>query len=304
MVLPEYTDDKFWNDAIQQYGQHKNGIFLHPQIEYHIWMYFKSFLRRNNRYFLDSPILQLFASIFENHIYILKSGTVIYRARIDDDRSLEGDWMDYMDVKSTPEILDRLRRNKGDTEIYKQLVSDYENHINSDEYLRAKTKIESGFQGYDEKGCGAPPTDKARAGRCNLKGVSYLYAALEEHTAISEIRPNVSDSISVASLQPKRDLRLVDLDYTPGQIVKGEDFLFDDIRQEFSNVNKGKSDEYLATQYITALIEHIGYDGLRFRSSLVKNGTNYVIFNPSNCHIESSKLVLLTDVTYTYGQYK
>lgn len=131
-----------------------------------------------------------------------------------------------------------------------------------------------------------------------------MYASLEEHTAIAEIRPFIRDSISVAVLKPARDLHLVNFDFEPTAVVNGRDFLFNDIQRDFSKINKSQNGDYLITQFIASLIEHLGYDGLCFRSSLVKDGTNYVIFKPSDCPAVSSKLVYLSEVNYVYGQCK
>ena len=185
-----------------------------------------------------------------------------------------------------------------------KLKKEHEKFINSEKTKEIKQRIESGFQGFDANGSSAPPKGKASAGRCNPEGISYLYAALEEHTAIAEIRPFIRDSISVAVLKPTRDLRLVNFDFEPTAVVNGRDFLFDDIRRDFSKINKTQNSDYFITQFIASLIEHLGYDGLCFRSSLVKDGTNYVIFNPSDCPATSSKLVYLSEVNYVYGQCK
>ena len=45
------------------------------------------------------------------------------------------------------------------------------------------------------------------------------------------------------------------------------------------------------TQYIAEEIKNMGFDGLRFRSSLNKNGFNVVLFNPDDCVAVSSDLV-------------
>ena len=131
-----------------------------------------------------------------------------------------------------------------------------------------------------------------------------MYAAREEHTAIAEIRPFIRDAISVSIHKPTRDLRLVNFDFEPTAVVNGREFLFDDIRRDFAKINKTQNGNYFITQFITAMIEHLGFDGLCFRSSLVKDGTNYVIFNPENCPALSSKLVFLSEVNYVYGQCK
>ena len=58
-------------------------------------------------------------------------------------------------------------------------------------------------------------------------------------------------------------------------------------------------DDYLITQFLTLLAQDAGYDGIRFRSSLVKDGINYVIFDSNTCVPISSKMFLIPEVKYT-----
>ena len=105
-------------------------------------------------------------------------------------------------------------------------------------------------------------------------------------------------------MKTTRDLCLVNFDFETTKVVNGKDFLFNDIQRDFAKINKTQNGDYLITQFIASLIEHLGYDGLCFRSSLVKDDTNYVIFNSSDCPAVSSKLVYLSEVNYVYGQCK
>ena len=207
-------------------------------------------------------------------------------------------------VKLLEDELKELEERNIASDTLAELWKKHEDFINSQETKEIKQRIESGFQGFNASGSSAPPKGTASAGRCNSEGVSYLYASLEEHTAIAEIRPFIRDSISVAVLQPARDLHLVNFDFEPTAVVNGRDFLFNDIQRDFSKINKTQDGDYLITQFIASLIEHLGYDGLCFRSSLVKDGTNYVIFNPNDCPAVSSKLVYLSEVNYVYGECK
>lgn len=305
MKFPAYTDDAYWTDVIEQYVQNNNK---HPgwyNIEYYMWEYFKDCLKRSNRFFFEHPLLPVLKSEFNRNACVLPQGTVIYRARIDRDSKLWNEWNDYCRIESAPRQLKNLEK-RGDVSAEKltELWKDYEDFIYSDKTQEIKQRIESGFQGFDASGSSAPPKGTAGAGRCNPEGVSYLYAALEEHTAVAEIRPFIRDSISVAMLKSARDLNLVNFDFEPTAVVNGRDFLFDDIRRDFARINKTQNGDYFITQFIAALIEHLGYDGLCFRSSLVKDGTNYVIFNPSDCPAISSKLVYLSEVNYVCGQCK
>ena len=304
MNFPAFTDDAYWTEVIEQYIQNDNK---HPgwyNIEYYIWEYFKDCLRRNNRFFFEHPLLPVLKSEFNRNTYILLQDTTIYRARLDCDYVLWNEWNDYCRIESTPKQLIALEKRGIPADNLAELSHGYENFVNSEKVKKIKQRIESGFQGFDTSGSSAPPQGKASAGRCNPEGVSYLYAALEEHTAIAEIRPFIRDCISVAVLKPARDLRLVNFDFDPTAVVSGRDFLFDDIRRDFAKINKTLNSDYFTTQFIASLIEHLDYDGLCFRSSLVKDGTNYVIFNPSDCPAISSKLVYLSEVNYVCEQCK
>ena len=304
MEIPAYTDDESWAEIIEQYIQNDNK---HPgwyNIEYDMWEYFKDCLKRSNRFFFEHPLLPVLKAEFNRNVCELPQGTVIYRARIDCENKLWNEWNEYCNIEYTPKVLKGLeKKNISSDEIAEQWKK-YEDFVNNPKTQEIKRRIESGFQGFDTSGSSAPPSGTASAGRCNPSGVSYLYAALEEHTAIAEIRPFFKDSISIAMLKPVRDLRLVNFDFEPTAVVNGKDFLFNDIQRDFSKINKTQSGDYLITQFIASLIEHLGYDGLCFRSSLVKDGTNYVIFNPSNCPAISSKLVYLSEVNYVYRQCK
>ena len=305
MEFPAYTDDAYWTGVIEQYIQNNNK---HPEwynIEYYMWEYFKNCLTRNNRFFFEHPLLPVLEAEFKRNACKLPRGTTIYRARIDYDNKLWEEWNDYCRIELTPTKLKFLEKNGIlSNDILTEFLKEHEDFINSEETQRIKRRVETGFQGFDASGSSAPPIGTASEGRCNPEGVSYLYAALEEHTAIAEVRPFIKDCISVAVLEPTRDLCLVNFDFEPTATVNGRDFLFNDIQRDFSKINKTHNGDYLITQFIASLIEHLGYDGLCFRSSLVKDGTNYVIFNSSDCLAISSKLVNLSEVNYVCIQCK
>ncbi len=304
MNRPSYENENFWNDIILQYINDRQKFVACLDIEYHFWNYFKYCLNKGNHYFFEHPLIQLLESEFANHTCILKSETTLFRARNDDQHKLWKEWNDYSQILYTPKILKRIESRESSGVDTQKLWKDYNEAINSSQIQLIKKRVESGFRGYDAKGSSAPPPDIAENGRCNPRGVSYLYVALEEHTAVAEIRPHIKDTISVASLQSIRDLKLVNFDYDPTETVEGKDFLFNNIQRDFALINRTKTDDYLITQYITALIAHLGYDGLSFRSSLVTDGTNYVIFDPNLCNVISSKLCFLSEVKYIYGECK
>lgn len=301
---PEYSDLTYWDNIVDQYIQGKQPLVLIPNIEQQIWYYFKYCLKSQNRYFFQHSLISVIQESFEKNVSILRKDTKIFRARSDDQHTIWNENWRYSEIISTPKHLESLRSMEYDSTKLAEMQANYVKVLNAPETKRFKEKLDRGFQGYDADGCGAPPSELASAGRCNSEGVAYLYAAQEEHTAVAEIRPYVGDTISIATLQPKRDLKLVNLDYDPSAVVSGSEFFYNEIQQEFSQVNKGKKNDYLITQYITSLVAHSGYDGLCFRSSLVEDGTNYVIFNSNDCAAISSKICYLTGVQYQYFQFR
>ncbi len=60
-----------------------------------------------------------------------------------------------------------------------------------------------------------PLKDSATEGRANPKGIPCLYVASERETAMSEIRPWIGSTVSVAKFSNKNELRLIDFSKHP-----------------------------------------------------------------------------------------
>lgn len=54
-----------------------------------------------------------------------------------------------------------------------------------------------------------PLRDRAREGRANPKGISYLYVSTHRETALAEVRPWLRSLVSVAQFRTLRELKLV-----------------------------------------------------------------------------------------------
>ena len=70
-----------------------------------------------------------------------------------------------------------------------------------------------------------PFSDRAKEGRANPKGRPVFYAALDEDTAVAEVRPWIGTYISIGYFTTNRSLRLVDCSrhaagYTPKTKLK------------------------------------------------------------------------------------
>ena len=132
-------------------------------------------------------------------------------------------------------------------------------------------------------------------GRANPDHIRYLYLSEDPVTPVYEVRPIIGDTVSVAKFKLLKAVRLYDLTFDIHNIENDEVVelprLYNTIGAMFSRPYNGDASKYLPTQYIAEEIKNMGFDGLRFRSSLNKNGYNVVLFNPDDCVAVSSDLV-------------
>lgn len=140
---------------------------------------------------------------------------------------------------------------------------------------------------------GAPPSAKARPGRANPQGISYLYLAGTEDTTLYEVRASFLDFVSIGEFELKEDIRIVAL----GNISNISPFLPDlDLKEYVSNKNilhqfgsalskplrRIDSDlEYLPTQYLCEYIKSLGIAGVEYASAMHNGGVNYAFFDES-----------------------
>lgn len=300
-VLPEFSDREYWEKELQDFVG--KTVYLPGENE-NIWEYFKFCLQTQNRFYFQNPLIPLILEKFRANTFILKKGKSIYRSRIDYERKLENQcWMekDIQDLKRMSLTVGESNEPALSTAIYKYYLSEYTKKQKEPEYREFLERYSRGFEGFDAKESGAAPYNLVKAGRCNPEHVSYLYAASDEHTAVAEVRPFIRDAISIATLNVKRDLKLVDFyfEYDERGCIDIKDVLFHCIRSEFTRLNKGNAEEYLVTQYLSSMAQYNGFDGIRFRSSLVYEGTNYVIFDNENCDVVCSKMYIIPAVQYT-----
>ena len=85
---------------------------------------------------------------------------------------------------------------------------------------------EKKFWGYDAEQSDAPPKDKTLGGRANPKNISYLYIAEDLKTAMMEVRPNLTQEVSVATIKILKTLRLFDFCYVDPEEEAGKKFGF------------------------------------------------------------------------------
>lgn len=139
---------------------------------------------------------------------------------------------------------------------------------------------------------GAPPVMSATAGRTNSEGIQCLYLASDEETTFHEVRARENDHVSIGEFYQVKDMKVVDLSL----FDKIETFPIPDFDMTWFAINIDiirkignevampmrrfdSTLDYVPTQYICDYVKHLGYDGIRYKSTLVEDGINYAIFD-------------------------
>lgn len=159
---------------------------------------------------------------------------------------------------------------------------------------------------YPKEKMGMAPASIVSDGRANPRGISYLYVASDDDTAVAEVRPWKSAKVSVATLILKNDIEIADLTMsmiespfhtTDLRRVVELQQLLEAISMEFSKpVSSNDSGiEYIPTQYIAELIKAEGYKGFKFKSSIA-GGHNFVFFDTRYIEIMDTSLHEVTDI--------
>lgn len=149
---------------------------------------------------------------------------------------------------------------------------------------------------HDAKQLGAPPQDKARAGRMNPAGIAYLYTAYDKATALAEVVDRPPFKAVIGEFRNTRHLNIVDLSDLPptpspfdeDRIAERQNLLF--LRrfvEEISEpVGKDGSEhiDYVPSQvvceYLAQVLKSKGQriDGLAYPSAVMPSGRNLVLF--------------------------
>jgi len=159
-----------------------------------------------------------------------------------------------------------------------------------------RARISPTPDGFPKEQMGNPPPSKAKPGRANPLGISYLYLADDIKTAIAEVRAIQFDYVSIGKFRLKEDIEIINLrgnTYDPllildeGGLESLEDFLIfkpfiERLEAELSKP-KRRSDsdlDYIPTQYLSEFIKYIGFKGVEYKSSVYPEGYNLAIFYP------------------------
>ena len=244
--------------------------------------------------------------------YLLKENKKLYRAQLvkKKDRALLGLDFDciceqaYLEVvgeeltlirdssfKMAPRNIYLMRK-----ELMPETEHQYEEAVKRIIYQKEATT----FWGFKKERCGIPPEQYRRAGRLNTKKDGFLYLAMEENTAIKEMKPILGQEYSIAVGNCTRTLKLADL-VNKKKFGKNPAFLYF-LSSKISEPNIEIDEEfYRITQLLAHKLRDNGFDGILYDSSVSSNGRNVLIFEEGNIDFKSSKCVTIENIAITYS---
>ncbi len=160
---------------------------------------------------------------------------------------------------------------------------------------------------YKESDIGAAPVSKLTHNRLNRIGTAYLYLASDIETALSEIRPEPGNKVSIGSFRPTKELKIADLDKAFIELASKNETLelytfINHIDQLLSQiVTSDEKHKYIVTQFFSDAFRKLGFDGIYYSSSLT-SGQNLLIYNPDNFeYIDyESAVYVIESVRYKY----
>lgn len=216
------------------------------------------------------------------------------------------DQVDYIaDIKNKVCSWERL---KTDVQRHRRFLADYDEFESyTSNYLKAEAELKNGdklfrarilpksINKYKRKEMGCPPSELATAGRANPAGISYLYLCEDEPTTYYEVRATYLDKLSIGTFRILRDLRIVDFStkvslyyaFSNGGVTNAivAKLILDEISRDMSRPMRrfDSEQEYVPTQMICEYCKlMVKADGVSFKSSVYKDGRNYVLFDKNN----------------------
>lgn len=244
-----------------------------------------------------------YKNLFENNVIL----TCLYENNNHEKiKPLQLSWENFAEeIKST----NRFHiKNALDLTILKNLLGEkYKKEITQDSiFYRARISNAHGFA-IDEMS--NPPADKAKAGRANPTGISYLYIADQLITTLYEARASLYDYVTIGEFRLKESIKVINLrgnTYDPVYLAENdllEDFLIHipfikQLEYALSKPRRRSDNEldYLPTQYLCEFIKSLGFDGVEFQSSLYSDGYNLAIFNTDKFECVNVKVCDIEDI--------
>ena len=267
------------------------------------WNEFTHNLIYKDRFSSSHKVVDVIKSFAEKCTVEIKKGQVFYRARIYRQDPLKEFLSNVFKNPAEKKSFDKYdsSNNYYNMQLAAFIMAVEKGSPQGEEIIEAYNKWQrKQFKGYKTSDSGAPPVDVGSAGRINPERIRYLYLAEDPETAIYEVRPTIGQYVSVASFKTVDEIKIYDLarEIKPqeGENSENDYSLFNVIQQRFSEPNTGDTFRYLPTQYLGELIKKIGFDGLRFKSSLKNGGINVVLFDDKKCKAYRSDIIKVSDI--------
>ena len=116
------------------------------------------------------------------------------------------------------------------------------------------------------------------------------------------MRPFIFDAVNIAQIRVNSPLNIaniaVGLDLSENKNATVEMYVMRMIQSAFSKPTNN-SDDYIPSQIIAEYLKNLGYDGIRYNSSLHFGGVNLTIFNHEKCEAISSQDFRIEDIKLT-----
>lgn len=139
---------------------------------------------------------------------------------------------------------------------------------------------------------GPAPQNRAGNNRMSPPGISYTYLGSDLNTCIAEIRPSVGEYIMGGKFITRKKLKILDLCslnhirrnsiFSPNydhDLRWADQFMKHFVEEISKPVNFINSPlEYIPTQAFSEHVRTLGYDGIKYKSSQVEDGINYILF--------------------------
>lgn len=239
-----------------------------------LWNEFKEIALFEARYYLKHKVLEILSNYIIKNTITIEEGEIFYRARIIDDKALK----DHM-VYQCYGLPDGERLN-----------------------IKYHSKSNP-FRGLSKEASFVPPKEiYIKEGRANPKYVRCLYMAESPVTALFEVRPLISDSVNIAQIKVNQKLKVaditIDLNMNYYKDAEFELCIMNMIQGAFSKPTNNP-DDYIPSQIISEYLKSIGYEGIRFNSSLHQDGVNLTVYNFSKCEAISSQDFRIEDIKIT-----
>lgn len=256
------TVDKRWDETDEDFAARQLWESFHDSILY------------SNRFFIKHPLLELLKNYIKDNVITIPAGSLFYRARIIDDKA----WKDHM--------------------LYKCEVATGDEKLNVDYFRKANR-----FRGLTKSASFVPPEGViVGEGRSNPKYIKYLYVSEEPTTALFEVRPLLTDAINLAKIVVNSELKIANISFDNNDSSQKERTkemqVMRCIQAAFSKPTNNVED-YLPTQIIAEYVKNLGYEGIRYNSSLYRKGINYTIFAYDKCEAITSQEFRIEDFKIT-----